>query len=644
MDAPADFPRELVSLCMIVRDEAEKLPRCLAAAAPWVGEIVVVDTGSVDDTVAIATAHGARVLQAPWGDDFAAARNVGIRAATRRWALVLDADEELVVEAPEAWAADLRATGVAVHALPLRNHLSDGSAVDVCLPRVFDRTLPGARYEGRIHEQLAFAAGLAPAMGTARGVRIEHDGYRDDRVASRAKIDRNLRIARTYVAEAPHSPVAWWSLATSVRPLDPAEARDALRRCLELQEERGEGLRSAVRLNAFAVLAHLEQQLDGPEPAWCTVSRGLDAFPDSPDLNRAAGDLLLARCQHVAAERAFFVALQAGAASMRFSDAVELELKARYGRALALTALGRSQEAEGELRAGAALEPAGQGALREALGDHLAREGRWEEALAAFAEALRRQPMRSLLQLKASRCLTQLGREGEAQPLREAAEATLRVSLAAAEQALAAGEARQAAEALLQLGHAPALLLAGWAYQCAGHPGAAMAAWAAWRSEASIAPGERRLVDLLSHALHEGAPPPAGPLDPGTLPRAAAWFHLLVTHHRVEEIERLALRLPPADPAAWRQLQPLLARELAREGLVDPALDWLMEAHAREPDEPEWLYWIGHCAALRGAFEDARVVWEACRERGGPEPQRAVRALAWLDAQAAPGAPVTPAP
>ena len=51
--------RPNLSLCMIVRNEARTLARCLASAKPWVDELVVVDTGSTDETVAIAQAAGA---------------------------------------------------------------------------------------------------------------------------------------------------------------------------------------------------------------------------------------------------------------------------------------------------------------------------------------------------------------------------------------------------------------------------------------------------------------------------------------------------------------------------------------------------------------------------------------------------------
>lgn len=82
-----------LSLCMIARDEEEHIGRALESVRDIVDEIIVVDTGSADRTQEIARALGARVIDFPWGDDFAAARNRSLEEATGDYILVLDADE-----------------------------------------------------------------------------------------------------------------------------------------------------------------------------------------------------------------------------------------------------------------------------------------------------------------------------------------------------------------------------------------------------------------------------------------------------------------------------------------------------------------------------------------------------------------------
>lgn len=87
-----------LSLCMIVKNESFFLRNCLRQAAAHVDEIVVVDTGSSDDTRAIAAEFTDKVVDYPWHDHFADARNASLRLATSEWILVLDADEVIASE------------------------------------------------------------------------------------------------------------------------------------------------------------------------------------------------------------------------------------------------------------------------------------------------------------------------------------------------------------------------------------------------------------------------------------------------------------------------------------------------------------------------------------------------------------------
>ena len=83
-----------ISLCMIVKDEAAKLPLCLASVKGLADEISVIDTGSGDRTPTIAQDAGAKVNFQMWADDFAKARNASLDQATGDWILVLDADRK----------------------------------------------------------------------------------------------------------------------------------------------------------------------------------------------------------------------------------------------------------------------------------------------------------------------------------------------------------------------------------------------------------------------------------------------------------------------------------------------------------------------------------------------------------------------
>ena len=85
--------RNRVSLCMIVKNEAEHLAACLYSLKPIVDEIIIADTGSEDQTQDIAEVFGARVYDFEWNSDFSAARNFSLAQAQGDWILVMDADE-----------------------------------------------------------------------------------------------------------------------------------------------------------------------------------------------------------------------------------------------------------------------------------------------------------------------------------------------------------------------------------------------------------------------------------------------------------------------------------------------------------------------------------------------------------------------
>src|SRR6202051_5190164 len=88
-----------VGLSMIVKNGGDDLRLCLRSVAGLVSQIVIADTGSTDNTLAIAQEFGATVVSFPWTNHFADARNAALEPITTDWVLVLDADEELSPEA-----------------------------------------------------------------------------------------------------------------------------------------------------------------------------------------------------------------------------------------------------------------------------------------------------------------------------------------------------------------------------------------------------------------------------------------------------------------------------------------------------------------------------------------------------------------
>ncbi len=199
-DATPDGQR--IALCMIVRDEEAVLARALASAAPWVDEIVVVDTGSDDATVEVAEAHGARVGHFAWCDSFAAARNAALGLVTADWILVLDADEEVDPATAPALREIVRAgsadPGATCFALPVRNLLSDPDAPGDASTthrgaRVFRRA-PGVAWTGDVHETVVAPDGTDMRYVDVDAPTITHHGYAVGRDVIARKSARNLAL------------------------------------------------------------------------------------------------------------------------------------------------------------------------------------------------------------------------------------------------------------------------------------------------------------------------------------------------------------------------------------------------------------------------------------------------------------------
>ena len=199
----------LLSLCMIVKNEAKNLPRCLESVRGVVDEMVVVDTGSTDDTVAVAEGYGARVLHFAWCNDFAAARNEALSHARGEWILALDADEALARDARRKLRGLLRDRQYQAYLLNIRSPLKgtrSQAAVINAWPRVF-RNRPEIRYAGRVHEQISPSIARMGGTVAATDLVIDHLGYHQDFTDQMEKQARNLALLEQELAEHPDDPM-----------------------------------------------------------------------------------------------------------------------------------------------------------------------------------------------------------------------------------------------------------------------------------------------------------------------------------------------------------------------------------------------------------------------------------------------------
>ncbi|MDT5046324.1 MAG: hypothetical protein QOG75_2177 [Mycobacterium sp.] len=240
---------------MIVRDGAATLADCLDSVAAIADEFIVIDTGSCDDTVDIARRFGARVITAPWTDDFAAARNRYLDEAHGSWILSLDADERLPNPDPDAIRATIRANPRTALGVTVRNFFHHdlewprflapsefgGRASDELSWHV-SRTIrlfphvPGLTYRYPVHESLIPAARQLGLRLRLSDVVIHHrDRSPMEAAGSRARTARYRALGQDKVDRHPryfrgHLEMARVHMGSE----DWASAEMHLRRCLQL--------------------------------------------------------------------------------------------------------------------------------------------------------------------------------------------------------------------------------------------------------------------------------------------------------------------------------------------------------------------------------------------------------------------------
>jgi tetratricopeptide (TPR) repeat protein len=194
--------RPTISLCMMVKNEEKRLPTALKSAAPWVDEIIVVDTGSTDNTLQIAQSFGAKIFHHPWEHSFSTHRNQTIQYASGDWLLILDADEEIDPATGHWLHRIVHDPEVNVFFFELHNQLKDGGESFILHPRLFRNGL-GFHYEGQVHNRPIFQG-----PGAKAPVRLIHYGYAESPETMELKHQRRLTMIRKWVDDEPDDYIA----------------------------------------------------------------------------------------------------------------------------------------------------------------------------------------------------------------------------------------------------------------------------------------------------------------------------------------------------------------------------------------------------------------------------------------------------
>ncbi|MEC0239567.1 glycosyltransferase [Paenibacillus dokdonensis] len=196
-----------IGIHLIVKDESDIIHNCLNSVK-LADEIIVVDTGSQDDTILIAKQYGADVISVKWQHDFSMARNEALRYATTDWILVIDADEELLTSMDEIRLL-IEESQVEAYDITIINLLSH-SEEDLLYHRSLRlfRNRREYHFEGKIHEEIEPSILLFSGRDKIKdsGIEMKHTGYLPHNICNKNKLERNYHILMNALEEEPEHP------------------------------------------------------------------------------------------------------------------------------------------------------------------------------------------------------------------------------------------------------------------------------------------------------------------------------------------------------------------------------------------------------------------------------------------------------
>ena len=293
-----------ISLCLITKNEEAHLRECLESAQPWVDEYIVVDTGSTDTTISIATQLGAKVTQVEWADDFSAARNASLEQATGDWVIWLDADEVIPAETGMklrmlASYADKKVGGFLFTVLipaPVK-----GNPPERIEHLKLFRNLPEFRFTGRVHEQVYPQIAEAGYTVVPTTHTIEHAHY-DSTEAGQAKRDTYYaNILQKEIEDRPDDAFAQFNLGMVASRLND---HDLVIKSLETYHALAPQ-RTTVSHKAFSVLLFSYQQQQKWEKIDQILAQATRLLPHNPEILYAAGRAYYEKGDYVASLEVF---------------------------------------------------------------------------------------------------------------------------------------------------------------------------------------------------------------------------------------------------------------------------------------------------------------------------------------------------
>ncbi len=308
--APASGPR--ISVAILVRNAAQALAATISSVRTIADEVVVLDTGSTDDTIVIALEGGAIVHRRVWNDDFSAVRNACLEKLSGDWVLWLDAGETIAADDCTTICSLLAAAHSSDRAYTLNVNVPGGfahaSTEQVARLRLHPRR-PDLRFVGRVRESLLPALISAGIQVDALPIAIARGESEHDSAVKTSRAQRNIRLADLMLAEQGPSAQSHNVMGEAFQSLgDCVRAAQHYRRALDLAA-RG----SADQLEAYyGLLTCLDSVATDRNDQLSLAMLALEYFPLDAQLLVALGGYLQALDQMPLAIRAFDLAFRHG--------------------------------------------------------------------------------------------------------------------------------------------------------------------------------------------------------------------------------------------------------------------------------------------------------------------------------------------
>lgn len=304
-----------VSLCMIVKNEEKFLESCLNSIKDIVDEIIIVDTGSIDNTIKIAEKFNAKIINHKWENNFSEARNISLNNASKEWILLMDADDIFDAGDKEKLIQIINKGDKIGYFFKTLSYVSEKNYDDYVYNSNLRllKNIGEYEFKGAIHEQIThkFEPTDYSKFKTV-DIRVYHKGYLPGVAEEKNKRKRNIRIIEEELNKYPNNPFYNFNMANEYFAMNKCE--EALKYYNIAYQNMNEKSGYTSKLVMKRVLALIESQKF--DIAMRAIDEGIKMLPNFTELYFYKGHVYQKKGQYTLAIKYFSKCIEMGEASI----------------------------------------------------------------------------------------------------------------------------------------------------------------------------------------------------------------------------------------------------------------------------------------------------------------------------------------